>query len=80
MKLNDLHFRAAGLVCTTQFGSRQVLQRRLRIGFGLAEQILMDLAEHGIVGPPNGSLPRDVLVTDPQRAHAILTDAQKAGQ
>jgi DNA segregation ATPase FtsK/SpoIIIE-like protein len=80
MKLNDLHFRAAELVSTTQFGSRPMLQRRLRIGPGLAEQILTDLAEHGIVGYSRHSQHRDVLVTDPQRAHLILTDAQKAGQ
>jgi DNA segregation ATPase FtsK/SpoIIIE-like protein len=78
--ITDLHFRAADLVATTQFGSRPMLQRRLRIGPGLAEQILIDLAGHGIVGRSRYCQHRDVLVTDPKRAQEILTHAQKAGQ
>lgn len=80
MKLTDLHFRAAELVATKQLGSRPLLQRKLRINAGLASQILIDLAAHGIVGPPQIDQHRVVLVTDPKRAHEILTAAQKAGQ
>lgn len=80
MKITDLHHRAAELVSTTQLGSRPMLQRRLHITAGLAEQILIDLAGHGIVGCSRHCQRRDVLVTDPKRAHEILADAQKAGQ
>jgi S-DNA-T family DNA segregation ATPase FtsK/SpoIIIE len=45
-----------------QGGSTSLLQRRMRIGYGRAARIMDQLEKAGILGPPDGSKPRDVLV------------------
>jgi S-DNA-T family DNA segregation ATPase FtsK/SpoIIIE len=45
-----------------QGGSTSLLQRRLRIGYGRAARIIDQLHTAGILGPPDGSKPREVLV------------------
>lgn len=53
---------AARLVVATGKASTSLLQRRLRIGYGRAARLL-DIMEHeGIIGPPDGSKARDILV------------------
>ena len=39
-----------------------LLQRRLKVGYGRAARIIDQLQFAGILGPPDGSKPRDVLV------------------
>jgi S-DNA-T family DNA segregation ATPase FtsK/SpoIIIE len=59
----DLLFREAAEACIqNQGGSTSLLQRRLRIGYGRAARIIDQLHYAGILGPPDGSKPRDVLV------------------
>jgi S-DNA-T family DNA segregation ATPase FtsK/SpoIIIE len=59
----DALFREAAEVCiTNQLGSTSLLQRKLRIGYGRAARIIDQLEEAGILGPPDGSKPREVLV------------------
>jgi S-DNA-T family DNA segregation ATPase FtsK/SpoIIIE len=41
--------------------STSTLQRRLRLGYGRAARILDMMQHEGIIGPPDGSKPRDVL-------------------
>jgi S-DNA-T family DNA segregation ATPase FtsK/SpoIIIE len=41
--------------------STSTLQRRLRLGYGRAARILDIMQRDGIIGPPDGSKPRDVL-------------------
>ncbi|MCE9602030.1 MAG: DNA translocase FtsK [Gemmatimonadetes bacterium] len=59
----DKLFREAAEVCVQhQGGSTSLLQRRLKIGYGRAARIIDQLHLAGVLGPPDGSKPRDVLV------------------
>ncbi|NIN70543.1 MAG: cell division protein FtsK [Gemmatimonadetes bacterium] len=60
---DPLFKRAAEVVIQHQQGSTSLLQRRLKIGYGRAARIVDQLEHAGIVGPPEGSKPREVLVT-----------------
>jgi S-DNA-T family DNA segregation ATPase FtsK/SpoIIIE len=42
--------------------SASLIQRRLQVGFNRAARLLEQLEEAGVVGPADGSKPRDVLV------------------
>jgi S-DNA-T family DNA segregation ATPase FtsK/SpoIIIE len=59
----DKRFReAAEIVIHHQHGSTSLLQRRLGIGYGRAARIIDQLHVAGVLGPPNGSKPREILV------------------
>jgi len=59
----DPLFRQAAEVCIqNQIGSTSLLQRRMSIGYGRAARIIDQLELAGILGPANGSKPRDVLI------------------
>jgi S-DNA-T family DNA segregation ATPase FtsK/SpoIIIE len=59
----DKLFReAAEVVIQHQQGSTSLLQRRLKVGYGRAARIIDQLHTAGVLGPPDGSKPRDVLV------------------
>ena len=61
-----LYDEAAKLVVETGRASTSLLQRRLRIGYGRAARLL-DMMEHkGLVGPPEGSKAREVLISPEQ--------------
>ena len=59
----DKLFReAAEVVVQHQQGSTSLLQRRLKVGYGRAARIIDQLHTAGVLGPPDGSKPRDVLI------------------
>ena len=66
----DKLFReAAEVVVQNQQGSTSLLQRRLKVGYGRAARIIDQLHSAGVLGPPDGSKPRDVLVGLDQLDH-----------
>ena len=59
----DPQFKEAAIACVqNQGGSTSLLQRKLGIGYGRAARIMDQLEEAGILGPANGSKPRDVRI------------------
>jgi len=58
---------AVRVICQHDRASSSLLQRRLKVGFNRAARILEQLEEAGVVGPGDGSKPRDVLVKNPDQ-------------
>lgn len=59
---DPLFEEAARFVVETRKASTSLLQRRFQIGYGRAARLLDIMEEEGIVGPPNGPRPREILV------------------
>jgi len=61
----DAYFEdAREIVLRYRQGSTSLLQRKLHIGYARAARVLDQLEQAGIVGPPDGSKPREVLVNE----------------
>ncbi|MBI2497240.1 MAG: DNA translocase FtsK, partial [Opitutae bacterium] len=58
----ELFQQAFEVLRSTRRASTSMLQRRLRIGYNRAARIVEIMEEKGIVGPENGSSPREILV------------------
>jgi S-DNA-T family DNA segregation ATPase FtsK/SpoIIIE len=61
---DDLFEEAKETVIRSGKASSSLLQRRLRIGYARAARLLDILEEQGVVGPPDGARPREVLITN----------------
>jgi len=59
---DELYRQALDVLRATRRASTSMLQRRLRIGYNRAARIMELMEEKGIVGPENGSSPREILV------------------
>lgn len=59
---DELFDEAVRTVCQYERASASLLQRRLRVGYSRAARIIDELEAAGIIGPGEGSKPRDVLV------------------
>jgi len=58
---DELYQDAIRVVCEAGRASTSTLQRRLRIGYGRAARLIDLMEKDGIVGPPDGTKPREVL-------------------
>jgi hypothetical protein len=58
---DDLYQEAVRVVCEAGRASTSTLQRRLRVGYGRAARLIDIMEKDGIVGPPDGTKPREVL-------------------
>ena len=75
--LDERFEEAARLVVTSQRGSTSDLQRRLGMGYAKAGRVMDQLEAAGIVGPQQGSKPREVLVTTFEELDRIIEAFKK---
>ena len=61
-ELDELYDDAVRIVLEMGKASTSALQRRLRVGYGRAASLIDGMERAGIVGPPDGSKPRTVLI------------------
>ncbi len=78
---DPLFDEAVRLFAREDKASSSLIQRRLSVGYARAARILDQLYENGLVGPPDGSKPRDVNMTKMQQHLAAGQQAvEQSGQ
>lgn len=70
---DELMNEAKEIIIAAGKASTSLLQRRLRIGYSRAASILDMLEEAGIIGPSNGSKPREILISREQYENSLAT-------
>ncbi len=64
---DELFSEAREIIIKANKASTSLLQRRLSIGYGRAAKILDMLEQAGVVGPSNGSKPREILISQEEQ-------------
>lgn len=77
--LDDMFEDASRLIISQQHGSTSMIQRRLKLGYNRAGRIMDQMEQLGIVGPAQGSKPREVLVYDEQELSRFIDDLRNKG-
>jgi S-DNA-T family DNA segregation ATPase FtsK/SpoIIIE len=65
---------AAKVIVSNQQGSASLLQRKLKLGYNRAGRLIDQMEDAGIVGPFEGSKPRQVLITDLNSLDSLLSE------
>ena len=68
---------AARVIVSNQQGSASLLQRKLKLGYNRAGRLIDQMEDAGIVGPFEGSKPRQVLISDLNSLETLLSGGQK---
>lgn len=76
-EFDERFVEAAKLVVTTQRGSTSDLQRKLAMGYSKAGRVMDQLCAAGIVGPQDGSKPREVKVATLEELQEILNGLKR---
>ena len=77
---DPLIWEAADIVVTSGLGSTSLLQRRLKVGYARAGRIMDMLEAKGVVGPPDGSKPREVLIDVEDLTALRVFEREEAGE
>ncbi len=75
---DSLFEEAVRTVCQYDRASASLLQRRLKVGYSRAARIIDELETAGIIGPGDGSKPRDVLVRNAEEYFAASAQNQSS--
>jgi S-DNA-T family DNA segregation ATPase FtsK/SpoIIIE len=71
---DELYNEAVAVVMAAGKASASLLQRRLRVGYGRAARIMEEMEDKGLIGPADGSRPRDVLVSKAPSSEPMSID------
>jgi DNA segregation ATPase FtsK/SpoIIIE, S-DNA-T family len=75
--LDDMFDDAARLIVQSQHGSTSMIQRRLKLGYNRAGRIMDQMEALGIVGPNEGSKPREVLFHEDGEIERFLQELRQ---
>ena len=70
-KSDPLYEDALQTVLTGNNASTTYLQRKLKIGYARAASLMDELENYGIISPPEGSKPRQILLSTQERAEFL---------
>lgn len=75
----ELIEKAVEIILQTRRASTSALQRRLRIGYTRAARVMDILEQRGIVGPPRGAEPREILIADAEGPRRSAQQGEMTG-
>jgi len=72
---DDMYNDAVAAVMAAGKASASLLQRRLRVGYARAARLMEEMEEQGVIGPADGSRPRDVLISGSQMTSSGMDES-----
>ena len=77
---DELYDEAREIVVRAGKASASLLQRRLRIGYARAARLIDLLEDNGVVGPPDGARPREVLISLDKLSQGTAQEVEDEGE